>query len=139
MTADGRSFTLRPILLAALILGCGSGTEPDPATPLTTPPDFTAIVFRSLYDNEQSPEGQLSQYDVWIGAPGAASADAGVIVGRHTPVFLRVGNTLSQTTGASIRVRDTIDVWSDGSVAYGAVECPPGAPCYGSKQVVIRR
>src|SRR5262245_7532032 len=130
---------LGPVLLAALILACGGGTEPDPATPLTTPPDLTAVVFRSAYDDGQSPEGQLSQYDVWIGAPGAAAADAGVIVGRHTPVFLSTGDRLSQTTGASIRVGDTVDVWGDGSVAYGAVECPPGAPCYGSKQVVIRR
>jgi hypothetical protein len=128
-----------PGLLAALILGCGGGTEPDTATPLTTPPDLTAVVFRSTYDHEQSPEGPLSQYDVWIGAPGAASADAGVVVGSDTPVFLRTGDRLSQTSGASIKVGDTIEVWRDGTVAYGAVECPPGAPCYGSTQIVIRR
>jgi len=128
-----------PVLLAALIFGCGSGTEPDPASPLTTPPDLTAVVFRSTYDHEQSPEGTLSQYDVWVGAPGAASADAGVTVGSDTPVFFHTGDRLIQTTGASIRVGDTVDVWRDGTVAYGAVECPPDAPCYGSEQIVIRR
>ena len=128
-----------PVLLAALIFGCGSGTEPDPVPPLTTPSDLTAVVFRSTYDHEQSPEGSLSQYDVWVGAPGAASADAGVIVASDTPVFLQTGDRLIQTTGASIRVGDTIEVWGDGTVAYGAAECPPGAPCYGSAQIVIRR
>lgn len=138
MTAR-RPWMLLPVLLTALMLGCQDGAEPDVSLTLTGPPDLTAVVFQTTYENGSSPEGPLSQYAVWIGAPGGASADAGVVVGRDTPVFIRAGDRLMHATGGTIAVGDTIEVWRDESVAYGAVEAPPGAPCYRGTQIVILR
>lgn len=126
-----------PLLVTALLTGCQDGTGPDTTLVLSGPPDLTAAVFQSTYESGPSPNGYISQYAVWIGSPGATSADAGLVVGAAIPVFVRSGGVLTRTTGAAIATGDIIQVWRDASVAYGAVQAPPGQPCYRGKQVVI--
>ena len=106
---------------------------------LPQPADFTAVVFQSNYESGPTPAGYVSQYAIWIGSPGTTSADGGVIVGAQTPVFVESGGQLTQTTTAAIAVGDTIQVWRSFSVVYGAVQAPPGKPCYYGTQVVILR
>lgn len=129
------------LLLLALtaVLGCQDNAAPDTLLAISGPPDLTAAVFRSTHEEFISPVGPISQYAVWIGLPAGSRPDAGVLVGKTTPVFLRINGGLSQTTGASIRAGDLIQVWRKASVAYGAVQAPPGAPCYQATQIVIER
>ena len=103
------------------------------------PPDLRVTVFRSTHEEFISPVGPISQYAVWIGRPTGTRPDAGVLVAAKTPVFLRINGALARTTGAAITAGDFVQVWRDASVAYGAVQAPPGAPCYHATQVVIER
>jgi hypothetical protein len=130
---------LFPLLLTTLIAGCQDETGPDTTLVLSRPPELTAAVFQSTHESGPSPNGPISQYAVWIGSPGATNADAGVVVGAGTPVFVRSSGELTRTTGAAIAVGDLIEVWRDASVAYGAVQAPPGQPCYHGTQIVIAR
>lgn len=136
-----RIAALRSLLLLAFtaVVGCQENSAPDTTLAISGPPDLTSTVFQSRHEEFISPVGPISQYAVWIGSPADTRPDAGVLVGAKTPVFLRIHNELSQTTGASIKAGDAIQVWRDGSVAYGAVQAPPGAPCYHATQVVIER
>ncbi len=127
-----------PLLLTVLLAGCQDGTDPNTTLVLTRPPDLTATVFQSTHESGPSPNGgQISQYAVWIGSGGATTADAGVVVGTVVPVFVRSSGKLTRTTGAAIAAGDIIQVWRDASVAYGAVQAPPGQPCYRAMQIVI--
>jgi hypothetical protein len=131
--------SMLPLLLTALLTGCQDGTGPDTALDLSEPPDLTAVVFQSTYESGPSPNGHISQYAVWIGAPGASNPNAGVVIGAATPLFVRSGATLTRTTAAAIASGDLIQLWRDASVAYGAVQAPPGRPCYRGEQIVIVR
>lgn len=131
--------SMLPLLLTALLTGCQDGTGADTALELSGPPDLTAVVFQSTYESGPSPNGYISQYAVWLGAPGATSPDAGIVIGAATPVFVRSGATLTRTTAAAIASGDIIQLWRDASVAYGAVQAPPGQPCYRGEQIVIAR
>ena len=131
--------SMLPLLLSALLTGCQEGTAPETTLVLSAPPDLTVAVFQSTHESGPSPNGYISQYAVWIGNPGATSADAGVVVGAATPVFIRTHGALTRTTGAAIEPGDIIEVWRDSSVAYGAVQAPPGRPCYRGEQVLILR
>lgn len=130
---------LLALVLMIQLTGCQDAAAPDAELVLTGPPDLTAVVFQSTHENMNSPAGYISQYAVWIGSRGAASPDAGVVIGSPTPVFLRSRGKLTSVTGATIAVGDSIEVWRDASVAYGAVEAPPGMPCYTGTQLVIVR
>jgi hypothetical protein len=137
-----RERSLHSLLALALMIqlaGCQDATAPDAELVLTGPPDLTAVVFQSTQESMNSPAGYISQYAVWIGSRGAASPDAGVVIGSPTPVFLRSRGKLTSVTAATIAVGDFIKVWRDASVAYGAVEAPPEMPCYTGTQVVIVR
>jgi hypothetical protein len=129
--------SMLPLLLTALLTGCQDGAGPDTTLVLSGPPNVTAAVFQSTHESGPSPNGYISQYAVWIGNPGATSADAGIVVGAATPVFVRFRGELTRTTGATIKAGDIIQVWREASPAYGAVQAPPGRPCYYGKQIVI--
>src|SRR5688500_18954005 len=133
--------TLRSVLLLAFaaLLGCQDTAGPDTTLAVSGPPALTAAVFQSRHEEFISPVGPISQYAVWIGLPAGTRPDAGVLVGAKTPVFLRINGELSRATGAAIEAGDLIQLWRDGSVSYGAVQAPPGAPCYHATQVVIER
>jgi hypothetical protein len=129
-----------PLVLTALLIGCQDSAGPDTTTlELSGPPDLTVAVFQSTHESGFFPGGYVSQYAVWIGSPGATKADAGVVIGAATPVFVRSGGTLARTTAAAIVPGDVIQVWRDASVTYGAVQAPPGQPCYHGRQIVIVR
>jgi len=127
------------LMLTVLLAACQDGTGPNTALVLSRSPDLRAVVFQSTHESGPTPGGYVSQYAVWIGSSGAPSADAGVVVGAVTPVFVRSSGKLTRTTGVAIAVGDLIEVWRDTSVAYGAVEAPPGKPCYEGTQIVIMR
>jgi hypothetical protein len=129
-----------PMLLAALLIGCQDGTGPGTTTlELPEPPDLTAAVFQSTHESGYFPGGYVSQYAIWIGTPGATTPNAGLVVGAATPVFVRSNGRLVHATAAAIRPGDLIQVWREASVSYGAVQAPPGQPCYLGRQVIIVR
>ena len=132
---------LRGVLLLAIatVLGCQENAGPDTTLAVSGPPALTAAVFQSTHEEFVSPVGPISQYAVWIGPPAGTRPDAGVLVGAKTPVFLRINGGLARATGAAIKTGDLIQLWRDSSVAYGAVQAPPGAPCYQATQIVIER
>lgn len=127
------------LLLTLATTGCQDGTGPSTTLVLSRPPDLTAVVFQSTHESGPTPGGYVSQYAVWIGSSGALNADAGLVVGSATPLFMSSHGKLTRTNAAAIAVGDVLQVWRDASVAYGAVEAPPGKPCYTSTQVVILR
>lgn len=130
--------SLLPLAFTALI-ACQDGTAPEVTLVVPGPPNLAAAVFQFTHEDFISPIGHISQYALWIGLPSGTRPDAGLVVGATTPVFIRMDGRLSRTTGAAIMAGDLIEVWRDASVAYGAVQAPPGAPCYRSTQVVIER
>lgn len=138
MRAPSARSMLAPLLMA-WIAGCRDGTGSNTELVLSGPADLTAVVFQSTHESGYAPGGYISQYAVWIGRPGATSPDAGVVVGTETPVFLSTAGELTRVTGADIAEGDMLQVWRDPSVAYGAVQAPPGRPCYLGLQVVIER
>ena len=127
------------LLLMARLAGCQDATGPNATLVLSRPPDLTAVVFRSTHESGPTPAGVISQSALWIRTSGARSADAGVVIGDLIPVFVSSNGKLTRTSAAAIAVGETIQVWRDGSVAYGAVEAPPGKPCYTGTQIVIMR
>ena len=131
--------TMLSLLLTAGAAACQSATAPDTSLPLPGAPDLVAFVSRTAHESGPTPAGYVSQYAVWVAVPPSTAADAGVVVGASTPVFLSRHGVLARTTGASISIGDSIQVWHDASVAYGAVQAPPGAPCYTGTQVLILR
>ena len=129
--------TMLSLLLTAGAAACQSATAPDTSLLLSGAPDLVAVVSKTTYESGPTPGGYVSQYDIWVAVRPSTAADAGVVVGTSTPVFLSRHGVLARTTGASISIGDSIQVWHDASVAYGAVESPPGAPCYTGTQIVI--
>ena len=126
-------------LWVASAVACKSGTAPTATLALSTPADFSATVSKVAFENAMGPAGPYSQNDVWVTIPPAAAANAGVVVSRSTPVYIRTGGRLVSSSASEIRVGDSIDVWHDVSTAYGAVQGPPGAPTYTGTQIVISR
>jgi hypothetical protein len=127
------------LLLTLGTVGCQDGTGVSTELVLSGPADLTAVVFQSTHESGPTPGGYVSQYAIWIGSSGARSADAGLVVGAATPAFVSSNGNLTRTSAAAIAVGDVIQVWRDASVAYGAVEAPPGKSCYTGTQVVILR
>jgi hypothetical protein len=132
-----------PALLSFLVAvgtSCSGTTTPEATLALTTTPDFSATVSQVTVENGNSPAGPISQIALWVIISPATAANAGVVVGSPVPVFIRSsGRRLTTASRADIHAGDVIDVWHDFTVGYGAVEGPPGAPTYGSTQVVIVR
>lgn len=130
----------RPILTLAvplLLAGCLDATSATVTLPIQTAPDFTARVVIATHEQMVSPEGPVSQYDLFVAIPPSDTANAGVVIPESMPVFEAVSGQYVSTTAATIRVGQTIQVWHDFRVAYGAVQAPPGAPVYVPTQVVV--
>jgi hypothetical protein len=124
------------------IVACSSGsTLGPPATlVLSTAPDFTASVARVEFERGNGPAGPYSQHDVWLVIPPGTAANAGLVIGEPTPVFVRTGAGTFLSNPSGLKVGDRVEVWHDIQVAYGAVQGPPGAPTYTNlKQIVIDR
>jgi hypothetical protein len=138
------TFRLTTLLLAAA-LGCDSPMDPaicdtTVMAPLSTTPDFIGRVAMVRYEDGISPAGPLSQYELWLAISPASSPNAGLVVGRNVPVFVRsASGTLMPASACTIAMSDVVEVWHDQSVVYGSVEAPPSAPAYFGTQVVIRR
>jgi hypothetical protein len=83
----------------------------------------------------------MAQYELWVAIPPSTTANAGVLVGTSTPVFIRSSNgTLTPAGGCAITMGDALDVWHDGEAVFGDIlQAPPGDTAYFSTQVVIRR
>ena len=137
---------LGPVMRALLSLcvvaaaACRSATSPAATLALSTPPDFSGTVAKVEFESAVGPAGPYSQDDLWVTIPPATDANIGVVVPKSTPVFIRTsGGRVVAATASRIRVGDLIEVWHDSRVAFGAVQGPPGAPTYGSTQIVIAR
>jgi hypothetical protein len=135
------NFVLRvPIYVSLVALSaCSSALGPSATLVLSTPPDFSARVSKIEYESANGPAGPYSQYNVWVIIPPAANANAGVVIPAKMPVFARHNGQVFSSTANNIKVDDLIEVWHSISVAYGAVQGPPGAPTYESTQIVIDR
>jgi hypothetical protein len=124
------------------LVACSSGsTLGPPATlVLSTPPDFTATVAKVEFESAKGPAGPYSQHNVWLVIPPGTAANAGLVVSKATPVFVRTRDGIFSSNASGMRVGDGVEVWHDIQVAYGAVQGPPGAPTYTNlKQIVIDR
>lgn len=135
---------MRPgVLLTGLLVACLStspGSDSDSGLVITGPPDLSVVVVQSTYQEFAAPDGyHHSQYAIWVANLGDSTPHAGIVFGATGPVFIRTGTTLTRATAASISQGDAIEVWRTGSVSYGAVQAPPGAPCYQGLQIVIVR
>ena len=136
---------------AQLLIVLGVAACGDPAGPVAnatgaadtlvikTAPDFVGVVTRNMHEEGWTPAGfWMDQYAVWVAIPPSDTGDAGVVVGRLTPVFVSNRFGLARAaSGGSIVVGDSIHVWHDQTVGYGAVEAPTGAPCYEGTQIVV--
>lgn len=130
------------LVLVAMGLGaCENPTSPAVTLVQTPPPDFVGVVTRNMHEDGWAPAGfYLDQYAVWVAIPPSDTGNAGVVVGKSTPVFVSNRFALARAeNGASIVVGDSIHVWHDRPVAYGAVQAPFGAPCYFGTQIVVFR
>jgi hypothetical protein len=127
--------------LIGLVACSGNGALGPPATlVLSTPPDFTATVVKVEFESANGPAGPYSQHNMWLIIPPGTSPNAGLVVAKATPVFVRTSNGIFSSDASRVRVGDRVEVWHDIQVAYGAAEGPPGAPTYiNLKQLVIDR
>ena len=124
-----------------LVACSSSGTLGPPANlVLSTPPDFTATVVKVEFESGNGPGGPYSQHNVWLIIPPSTVANAGLVVAKEAPVFVRTRDGIFSSSSSGIKVGDRVEVWHDFQVGYGAVEGPPGAPTYMDlKQIVIDR
>jgi hypothetical protein len=146
---DHRIAGLSLISLVALAgVGCSSSTETSQtsncvetsAVQLSSAADFSGRVDKVDLEDGFSPEGPLYQHDLWLTVAPGTAPNAGVVVGRTVPVFLQVGSAAPiASTACAVEVSDSVEVWHDASVIYGAAQAPPGAPAYSGTQVVIVR
>ena len=104
---------------------------------LSTPPDFSGRVSEVDYWSTNGPAGPYSQFNAWLVIPPSSSANVGVVISTASAVFIRHEGQIYSSSASSIKVGDQIEVWHNGTVAYGAVQGPPGCPTYESTQVVI--
>jgi hypothetical protein len=133
-------------LLVATGVGCKRAT--DPAAPaalvLTRAFDYqghVSQVTRACGAHPSTPPATayVCQENVWFTTPPGTVPNAGVVLTDSTPVFAGAQGSFSRSTASAITVGDVIQIWTDGSIAYNAVEAPPGAPCYTARQIVIAR
>jgi broad specificity phosphatase PhoE len=118
----------------------GNTVRPHATLALSTPPDFTGTVAKIEFESANGPAGPYSQHNVWLVIPPSATANAGLVVAKTTPVFVRTRDGILSSDASGIRVGDRVEVWRNIQVAYGAVQGPPGAPTYENlKQIVIDR
>ena len=135
------------LLVAATFLACDNPVAPigpcetSPTLFSSIPPAFVAVVVRIDYEDGPTPAGfVLSQYVLWLTIAPATRPNAGVVLGRGVPIFVRSGaGTAAGATACAIKVGDRVEVLHDQSIGYGAVEAPPGAPVYSGTQLVILR
>ena len=106
-----------------------------------TAPDFVARVSQVTYESGATPAGgQMSQFAVWLTVAPHTDPNAGIVLGRTTPVFERVGTGVVHPAAAcTVTVGETLEVWHDFRWALGAAEAPPGDTLYFPTQIVIRR
>jgi len=142
--ASLRVFPLIAAISAACNNSAGPGPgdcSPAPGTFSPTAPDFVATVSQITYESGHSPAGfDLAQYAVWLIVPPNTSPNAGVILGRSTPVFERpLTDGVRPTAACTIHVGDMLEVWHDWRWALGAAEAPPGDTLYVPTQILVRR
>lgn len=134
-----------PRRLCTLFVAMGAIACHEPVAPrvelvIDTPPAFIAKTISTTYKEFIQPRGILTrQYEIWLAIPPSVDANAGVVVARDTPTFIRAAGTLLTASPADIAPGDSLLVWHDSFVAYGSVQAPPGAPAYSGTQIVIAR
>ena len=147
LSATGMKGTCGLLLLG--FIGCGNptaslaGSDTGPVVSVlsqTGPMDFAASASGIRHETGMSPEGPMDQYDVTMAIAPSTSPNAGIVVGTRVPVYVReIDGTYRQSSASAILPGVQIEVWDDGSVAYGAAESPPDTPCYTATQIVIAR
>jgi hypothetical protein len=130
-------------LLVASSVGCKRATDPTASASLvlTRVFDYQGHVTQVIKEcgNTPGPGGYGCQYAVWFATPPGTAADAGVVVGDSTPVFVGAQGSSSRSSASAVAAGDMIEIWTDGTTAYGAVDSPPDTPCYMATQIVIVR
>ena len=122
------------------LAACSSSLGPVATLPLSRPPDFAATVARIGVERGISPDGAYSQVDAWLVIRPSRVANAGLVMAKTTPVFVRTDGAVFSSRAGDIKAGDRVEVWHDFRVAFGAVEGPPGSPTYFNiLQVVIDR
>jgi hypothetical protein len=120
-----------------VVLGCERATAPVTSLVLTRAADLAGVVMSTTYESGWVPAGfYMRQYDIWVAVRPDTSANAGVVVSVLVPVFVREYGALYRASASVLAVGDSLQIWTDSSVTYGAVEAPPGAPCYFATQVL---
>ena len=136
------------VLLAVTSSSCADATDTTSAScsqttanPATVAPKFAAVVSKVIFQSGPTPAGySISQYDLWVIGPPSTTANAGVLVGEATPVFIRTSNgALTPAGGCAIAMGDALDVWHDGTLVVGSAQAPPGDTAFFATQVVIHR
>ena len=135
-----------PLLLTSACIDqpaakCTRVTGPTPSAPLvlTRVPELQGCVTDVTKECGCTPAGCGCQWNVWFATPPDTAADAGVIVGDSTPVFVGMQGSFGRSSPSAIAVGEKIDIWTTGGTAWGATQCPTGAPCYFGNQIVIVR
>lgn len=121
------------------MISCDNSLGPAARISRTTEADFAGTVAKNEFESANGPAGPYAQNNIWVVIPPSRSANAGVVVGKSTPVFLRAGGELTKSTASGIRVGDVIEVWHDPGAGYGAVQAPPNSPVYMGTQIVVNR
>jgi hypothetical protein len=126
--------------IAAVVIACAGATGPGAALVLSTPPNASATVASVTREAGNGPEGPYAQMNVWVVIPPATAANAGIVVGDHVPVFIRIGTQpLVTADSRAITAGDQIQIWYESGPAYGVTQAPANAPAYMAAQVVIGR
>jgi len=127
-------------LAVATLPACSSSLGPVATLALSRPPDFAATVARIGVERGIGPDGAYSQVDAWLVIPASRVANAGLVMAKTTPVFVRTDGAVFSSRADDIKAGDRVEVWHDFRVAFGAAEGPPGSPTYFNiLQVVIDR
>ena len=138
-----RHVAVWPLSVALLLAVCArSAKSQSVSMPDTAPSHFVAHVVSVCSESGVSPAtGRPSwQVDLIVAIPPSTAGNAGVILGRTTPVFTRSRTgSLSATTPRSFVNGDELEVWRESSFAIDAVQSPRGTPTYTARRVVIRR
>src|SRR6185437_11948556 len=87
------------LCLGVATLGaCSSSLGPVATLALSRPPDFTATVARIGVEGGNGPDGAYSQVDAWLVIPPSRAANAGLVIAKTTPVFVRTHGAVFSNT-----------------------------------------
>jgi len=129
------------LVIATACADPGESLGPVASLTFSSAPDLEAKVTQVQFESAIGPGfGAYEQYDVWLAVAPSVTSNAGVVVPKSGPVFVRSADgVIHAGSGATIRTGDAVQIWRTQGVAYGAVQGPPNSPTYEARQIVIVR